>query len=64
MLGTGLITYLLSKEIYVINHETIAGFGIIMILIYSIKKLGPSVAAFADKLNEVGWKGYQVIDYL
>ncbi|NWI14765.1 AT5F1 synthase, partial [Crypturellus soui] len=52
MLGTGLLLYLLSKEIYVINHETVAGASILAVLIYVIKKYGATVAAFADKLNE------------
>ncbi|XP_053106670.1 ATP synthase F(0) complex subunit B1, mitochondrial [Hemicordylus capensis] len=52
MLGTGLLLYLLSKEIYVINHETIAGISIVGIIIYVVKKFGADVAAFADKLNE------------
>uniref|UniRef100_A0ACB8F5H9 Uncharacterized protein n=1 Tax=Sphaerodactylus townsendi TaxID=933632 RepID=A0ACB8F5H9_9SAUR len=51
VLGTGLLLYLLSKEIYVINHETIAAISIVGILIYGIKKFGGDVAAFADKLN-------------
>lgn len=51
MLGTGLLLYLLSKEIYVVNHETIAGASIGAVVIYAIKKFGPGVAAFADKLN-------------
>ena len=55
MLGTGLILYMLSKEIYVINHETFAAASIGTVIIYAIKKFGPDVAAFADKLNEVGW---------
>lgn len=54
MLGTGLLIYLLSKEIYVINHETFAAASIGAVIIYGVKKFGPSVAAFADKLNEVG----------
>lgn len=53
MFGIGLITYLLSKEIYVINHETISAISIGAVIIYGVKKFGPSVAAFADKLNEV-----------
>lgn len=53
MLGTGLLIYLLSKEIYVINHETFAAASIGAVIIYGVKKYGPSVAAFADKLNEV-----------
>nr|XP_056700142.1 ATP synthase F(0) complex subunit B1, mitochondrial [Euleptes europaea] len=52
MLGTGLLLYFLSKEIYVINHETIAGISIVGIIIYGIKKYGGDVAAFADKLIE------------
>ncbi|KAM9342087.1 ATP synthase peripheral stalk subunit b, mitochondrial [Pholidichthys leucotaenia] len=52
MLGTGLILYMLSKEIYVINHETVSAIATISVLIYAVKKFGPKVAAFADKLNE------------
>ncbi|KFP86387.1 hypothetical protein N311_08401, partial [Apaloderma vittatum] len=52
MLGTGLVLYLLSKEIYVINHETVAAACILSVIIYGVKKFGPSVAEFADKLNE------------
>lgn len=52
MLGTGLLIYLLSKEIYVINHETISAVAMGTIIIYGVKKFGPQVAAFADKLNE------------
>ncbi|XP_041860513.1 ATP synthase F(0) complex subunit B1, mitochondrial [Melanotaenia boesemani] len=55
MLGTGLILYLLSKELYVINHETFAAASIGAIIIYGVKKFGPSVAAFADQLNDVGF---------
>lgn len=54
MLGTGLLIYMLSKEIYVINHETFAAASIGAVIIYGVKKFGPQVAAFADKLNEVG----------
>lgn len=54
MLGTGLLVYLLSKEIYVVNHETFVAGSIGAVIIYGVKKFGPSVAAFADKLNEVG----------
>ncbi|EMP35972.1 ATP synthase subunit b [Chelonia mydas] len=52
VLGTGLLFYLLSKEIYIVNHETIAGACIVGVLIYIVKKYGGDVAAFADKLNE------------
>ncbi|XP_061908163.1 ATP synthase F(0) complex subunit B1, mitochondrial-like [Entelurus aequoreus] len=52
MLGTGLLTYLLSKEIYVINHETFIAISVLSIIVYGVKKFGPSVAAFADKIAE------------
>ncbi|KAF3696790.1 ATP synthase F(0) complex subunit B1, mitochondrial [Channa argus] len=52
MLGAGLILYMLSKEIYVINHETFAAASIGAIIIYGVKKFGPKVAAVADKINE------------
>ncbi|KAJ8258001.1 hypothetical protein GJAV_G00192030 [Gymnothorax javanicus] len=52
MLGTGLLLYMLSKEIYVINHETFAAACIGIVVVYGVKKFGPSVAAFADKLND------------
>lgn len=56
MLGTGLLLYMLSKEIYVVNHETFAAASIGAVIIYGVKKFGPSVAAFADSLNAVGWQ--------
>ncbi|RVE70413.1 hypothetical protein OJAV_G00064510 [Oryzias javanicus] len=52
MLGTGLLVYMLSKEIYVINHETFAAASIGAVIIYGVKKFGPSVASLADKINE------------
>ncbi|NXX27852.1 AT5F1 synthase, partial [Nicator chloris] len=56
MLGTGLVLYLLSKEIYVVNYETVAAACILSVIIYGVKKFGADVAAFADKLNEVTTK--------
>lgn len=61
MLGTGLLVYLLSKEIYVINHETFVAASIAAVVVYGIKKFGPGVAAFADKLNEVGWHSFLIV---
>jgi len=52
MLGTGLALYALSKEIYIINNETIAAACMLAVIVYGTKTFGPSVAAFADKLNE------------
>uniref|UniRef100_A0A670J3W6 ATP synthase subunit b n=1 Tax=Podarcis muralis TaxID=64176 RepID=A0A670J3W6_PODMU len=50
--GTGLLLYMVSKELYIVNHETIVGGVMAGILIYIIKKYSADVAAFADKLNE------------
>nr|XP_042088712.1 ATP synthase F(0) complex subunit B1, mitochondrial-like [Ovis aries] len=52
VLGTGLILYLLSKEIYVITPETASAISTIGFLVYVVKKYGASVGEFADKLNE------------
>lgn len=52
MLGTGLLVYLLSKELYVINHETVVALSIGTVIVYGVKKFGPDVAAFADQINE------------
>ncbi|KAG9485574.1 hypothetical protein GDO78_008581 [Eleutherodactylus coqui] len=52
MFGTGLLVYLLSKEIYVINNETISMLSIGLVLVYAIKKYGHKVGEFADKINE------------
>lgn len=52
MFGIGLTVYLLSKEIYIITHETISGFCTITLLVYAIKKFGPAVAAFGEQLAQ------------
>ncbi|XP_075052338.1 ATP synthase peripheral stalk subunit b, mitochondrial [Mixophyes fleayi] len=52
MFGTGLLVYLLSKEIYVINHESVAMLSMGLVLVYSIKKFGHKVAEFIDGVNE------------
>lgn len=52
MLGTGLILYFLSKEIYVVTPDTISAVSTIGLLVYIIKKYGAAIGEFADKLNE------------
>lgn len=57
--AAGLSTYLLSKEIYVLEHEYYSGLSLALVLIIGIKKLGPSVAKFLDKEideYEIGWE--------
>ncbi|XP_074036867.1 ATP synthase subunit b, mitochondrial [Leptinotarsa decemlineata] len=42
-------TYLVSKEIYVLEHEYYSGLSFMIMWIYGIKKFGPKVAAWLDK---------------
>lgn len=42
-------TYLVSKEIYVLEHEYYAGLSLLIMWTFGIKKLGPKMAAFLDK---------------
>lgn len=57
--GVGLLTYLCSKEIYVMEHEYYNGLSMAILCVLGVKKLGPMVAKWADteidKL-EKGWK--------
>lgn len=47
--GFTVSNYLISKEIYVMEHEYYSGLSWLVILIVASKKLGPSVAAALDK---------------
>jgi len=47
--GAGLLTYLLSKEIWVLEHEFWGGVSFFMMIIYAIKKFGPQTRAWLDK---------------
>lgn len=47
--GVGLITYLCSKEIYVMEHEYYNGLSFAAMIIFAVKKFGPSIAAYCDK---------------
>jgi len=44
-----LSTYLVSKEIYVLEHEYYTGLSLIVMWVYGIKTLGPKLAAALDK---------------
>ncbi|XP_023169807.1 ATP synthase subunit b, mitochondrial [Drosophila hydei] len=46
--GVGLITYLCSKEIYVMEHEYYSGLSLGIMAIIAVKKLGPVIARWAD----------------
>lgn len=44
-----LTTYLVSKEIYVLEHEFYTGVSLFLLLFIGIKKFGPAAAAYFDK---------------
>lgn len=48
LFGTGLLTYLYSKEIFLLDHEFYVGLTIVIILATTIKKFGPELAKFLD----------------
>ncbi|KAL4705200.1 hypothetical protein ACJJTC_000198 [Scirpophaga incertulas] len=47
--GVGLITYLCSKEIFVMEHEYYTGLSLFLMVYIAMKKLAPNVAAWLDK---------------
>jgi len=49
MLGAGVITFLVSKEIYVLDHEFYAGLIMYSLYGYAIKKYGADVSEFLYK---------------
>ncbi|CAH2034694.1 unnamed protein product, partial [Iphiclides podalirius] len=49
LFGILLANYLISKEIYVMEHDYYIGLSILVIIIYGNKKLGPILAASLDK---------------
>ena len=51
--GVGLITYLCSKEIYVMEHEYYSGLSLAIMAIIAVKKLGPGIAGYCDKEIDV-----------
>ncbi|CAH1104125.1 unnamed protein product [Psylliodes chrysocephalus] len=53
-----LSTYLVSKEIYVLEHEYYTGLSLIIMWVYGIKTLGPKLAAYLDKEIDEFEKGW------
>jgi len=49
MFGTGLVTYLLSKEIWVLEHEFWGGVSLFIMIVFGVKKFGPQLSAYLDK---------------
>lgn len=50
-----LSTYLVSKEIYVLEHEYYSGLSLLIMWVVGIKKLGPKLAAYLDKEIDVSY---------
>jgi hypothetical protein len=51
--GVGLTTYLVSKELYVLEHEYYTGISILIMTVFIVKKFGPKFAAYLDKEIDV-----------
>jgi len=49
MFGGGLVTYLLSKEIWVMEHEFFNGISLVLLIIILSKKVGPALSEYLDK---------------
>lgn len=47
------MTYLCSKEIYVMEHEYYSGLSILLMVVFATKKFGPQMAAYLDKEVDV-----------
>lgn len=56
MFGFGFITYLLSKEIWVLEHEFWTGVSLFMMIIYAHKKFGIQIRDYLQKECEAEWK--------
>lgn len=46
--GVGLMTYLCSKEIYVMEHEYYSGLSLAIMCVMAVKKMGPAIAKYLD----------------
>lgn len=51
--GVGLATYMLSKEIYVMEHEYYTGLSILVMVYFATTKFGPGIAKWLDKEVDV-----------
>jgi len=63
--GVGLLTYLCSKEIYVMEHEYYGGLSLGIMAVVAVKKLGPVIASYCDKeidKIEADWKEGRVLE--
>lgn len=54
-------TYLVSKEIYVMEHEFYNGLSFLIMWIVGVKKLGPALAKYLDKEIDVSHDCYAFV---
>ena len=52
-LGVGVAAYLISKEIYVVNNETVVAVVMAGVIFYVLKKIGKPATAYIDARNQV-----------
>lgn len=51
--GVGFTTYLLSKEIWVLEHEFWTGVSLIMMVVFAAKKFGPQIGSYLESEQKV-----------
>jgi len=51
--GAGLLTYVLSKEIWVLEHEFWGGVSFFIMIAFATKKFGPQLSAYLEKEQQV-----------
>lgn len=51
--GVGFLTWVLSKEIWVLEHEFWGGVSFFAMIIYAVKKFGPQASTYLDKEQQV-----------
>jgi len=62
MFGAGLLTYLFSKELYVMEHEFYTAITLFIFGATLVKKVGPSLSEYLDKRmeeHEQGWRDFR-----
>ncbi|XP_037070463.1 ATP synthase subunit b, mitochondrial-like [Pollicipes pollicipes] len=62
MFGTGFLTFLFSKEIYVMEHEFYTAITLFLFGALLVKKVGPGLSEYLDKRideYEDGWREYR-----
>lgn len=59
MFATSIGTYLISKEIYVLEHEFYNAISFVIIWIFLVKKFGPPLSKFLEKEQNAEIEGWE-----